>query len=100
MHITKRHLVTSINVFDEAEQQQGLIEQWVRSTEAVRNGAWLRRDSIAQKHRRYPCYELCPLAIPGGILRFLPEEAWSGLHAVRPERLAHRSPHLRRGLSR
>jgi heme-degrading monooxygenase HmoA len=39
MHITREgNLVTLINVFEtKPEQQQGLIEQWVRFTEAVRN---------------------------------------------------------------
>ena len=39
MHITREgNLVTLINVFEtKPEQQQALIEQWVRFTEAVRN---------------------------------------------------------------
>ena len=39
MHITKENdLITLINVFDTTpEQQQALIDQWVRFTEEVRN---------------------------------------------------------------
>ena len=101
MHITREgNLVTLINVFEtKPEQQQGLIEQWVRFTEAVRNepgyvGTALHKSTDGTRVINYAHWR------SQADFDFLPEEAWSGLHTVRPERLAHRSPHLRRGLSR
>lgn len=69
MHITREgNLVTLINVFEtKPEQQQALIDQWVRFTEAVRNepgyvGTALHKSTDGTRVINY-----ARLSIPGGL---------------------------------
>ena len=68
MHISREgDLVTLINVFEtKPEQQQEVIDQWIRFVEAVTDETRHDRGGAAQKHRRYPRRELCTVEIGRG----------------------------------